>query len=79
MQKINSSIRFIKTIIKKKKKISLKDFSLSNEISVRTAQRYNEDLLEIFEENIVKEGDFYSLFQIIFLEKKHIVFLLKKF
>ncbi len=42
------------------KKISLKDFSTLNEISVRTAQRYIEDLLEIFEENIVKEGDFYS-------------------
>ena len=38
MQKINSSIRFIKQLLEWK--ISLKDFSLSNEISVRTAQRY---------------------------------------
>ncbi len=56
------------------KKISLKDFSLSNEISVRTAQRYIEDLLEIFEENIAKEGDFYSFISNHFLEKNILSF-----
>ena len=55
-------------------KISLKDFSLSNEISIRTAQRYIEDLLEIFEKNIVKEGDFYSFISNHFLEKNMLSF-----
>ncbi|PUE63463.1 WYL domain-containing protein [Arcobacter caeni] len=55
-------------------KINLKDFSLSNDISLRTSQRYIEDLLEIFEENIIKEGDFYSFISNHFLEKNMLSF-----
>lgn len=55
-------------------KICLKDFSLLNDISLRTSQRYVEDLVEIFEENIIKEGDFYSFISNHFLEKNMLSF-----
>lgn len=55
-------------------KICLKEFSFLNEISIRTAQRYIEDLVEIFEENIIKEGDFYSFVSNHFLEKNMLSF-----
>lgn len=56
------------------KKINLKDFSLQNDISIRTAQRYIEDLTEIFSENLIKEGDFYSFISNHFLEKNMLSF-----
>lgn len=55
-------------------KICLKDFSSLNNISLRTSQRYVEDLVEIFEENIIKEGDFYSFISNHFLEKNMLSF-----
>ena len=51
------------------KKINLKDFSLQNDISVRTAQRYIEDISEIFSENLIREEDTYSFVTNHFLEK----------
>ena len=50
-------------------KISLKDFSAVHEISVRTSQRYIEDITEIYGENLIKEKDSYSLISNHFLEK----------
>lgn len=56
------------------KKINLKDFSLQNDISVRTAQRYVEDISEIFSENLIREEDTYSFVTNHFLEKNMLSF-----
>ncbi|TLS70989.1 WYL domain-containing protein [Aliarcobacter thereius] len=42
------------------KKISLKVFSSKYDLSIRTAQRYIEDIIEIFEENLIKDSELYS-------------------
>ncbi|HJE03504.1 MULTISPECIES: WYL domain-containing protein [Arcobacteraceae] len=42
------------------KKISLKVFSSKYDLSIRTAQRYIEDIIEIFEENLIKDSEYYS-------------------
>ncbi|OCL90764.1 WYL domain-containing protein [Arcobacter porcinus] len=42
------------------KKISLKVFSSKYDLSIRTAQRYIEDIIEVFEENIIKDSEYYS-------------------
>jgi len=55
-------------------KICLKSFSSLHEISLRTAQRYVEDIAEIFSENLIKEGDIYSLISNHFLEKNMLSF-----
>jgi predicted DNA-binding transcriptional regulator YafY len=55
-------------------KICLKDFSLIHEVSIRTIQRYIEDIIEIFAENLLKEGDSYSFVSTHFLEKNILSF-----
>ena len=55
-------------------KICLKDFSLIHEVSIRTIQRYIEDIIEIFGENLLKEGDSYSFISTHFLEKNMLSF-----
>ncbi len=42
------------------KQVCLKNYAIAYEISLRTAQRQIKDLIEIFEENIIKNGDCYS-------------------
>jgi len=42
------------------KQICLKNYALRQDISLRTAQRHMKELLEAFEENIIKDGDCYT-------------------
>jgi tRNA(Ile)-lysidine synthase TilS/MesJ len=59
---------FLKELLEGKK-ISLKSFALENDINIRTAQRYIEDISEIFSENLIREEDTYSFVTNHFLEK----------
>jgi predicted DNA-binding transcriptional regulator YafY len=56
------------------KKISVKIFSAYHDVSLRTTQRYIEDITEVFEENLIKEGDSYFLISNDFLEKNILSF-----
>lgn len=56
------------------KKISIKNFSAAHEVSVRTIQRYIEDIVEVFGENLLKDGDSYLLISNNFLEKNILSF-----
>ena len=52
-------LTLLKTLLSGKQ-ICLKNYAISNDISLRTAQRQMKDLIEIFEENIIKDGDCYT-------------------
>lgn len=56
------------------KKISLKEFSEINDISIRTTQRYIKEIQEIFEDNILKENEQFSFISNLFLEKNILTF-----
>ena len=56
LKKSTLQLQLLKELLEGKK-INLKKFSLQNDISIRTAQRYIEDLSEIFTENLLKEAD----------------------
>ena len=64
---------FLKELLEGKK-ISLKSFALENDINIRTAQRYIEDISEIFSENLIREEDTYSFVTNHFLEKNMLSF-----
>jgi len=73
LKKSTLQLQLLKELLEGKK-INLKDFSLQNDISVRTVQRYIEDITETFSENLLKEGDFYSFVSNHFLEKNMLSF-----
>ncbi len=51
------------------KKISLKNFALENDVNIRTAQRYIEDIEDVFSDNLLKENDLYGFVSNSTLEK----------
>ena len=69
---------FLKELLEGKK-ISLKSFALENDINIRTAQRYIEDIEEAFPDNLLKENDFYSFVSNSTLEKNILNFDKKEF
>lgn len=73
LKKSTLQLQLLKELLEGKK-INLKKFSLQNDISIRTAQRYIEDLSEIFTENLLKEADSYSFISNHFLEKNMLSF-----
>ena len=69
---------FLKELLEGKK-ISLKSFALENDINIRTAQRYIEDIEDAFPDNLLKENDFYSFVSNSTLEKNILNFDKKEF
>ncbi|WP_418179146.1 WYL domain-containing protein [Aliarcobacter lanthieri] len=59
IKKSTLQLQLLKNLLEGKK-ISLKHFSLENDISIRTSQRYIEDIEEIFSSNLIKEDEHYS-------------------
>lgn len=55
-------------------KVCLKNFAIKNSISLRTVQRYIEDIEEIFGSNLIKEGELYSFITTSLFEKNILSF-----
>lgn len=55
-------------------KVYLKNFAIKNSISLRTVQRYIEDIEEIFGSNLIKEGELYSFITTSLFEKNILSF-----
>ena len=55
-------------------KVCLKNFAIKNSISLRTVQRYIEDIEEIFGSNLIKEDELYSFITTSLFEKNILSF-----
>lgn len=73
LKKSTLQLQLLKELLEGKK-INSKDFSLQNNVSLRTVQRYMEDITEIFGDNLIKELDYYSFVSNHFLEKNLLSF-----